>query len=72
MEVKEEKLYCSFCGRNNKEVSKLIQGSGPLVFICDKCIELCYDIMIDIGHFEDNTDRGLKLWIDAIEEYNNV
>jgi ATP-dependent Clp protease ATP-binding subunit ClpX len=41
---KDEKiLCCSFCGRNKKEVKKLIEG--PSVYICDECIELCNDIL---------------------------
>ncbi|MDH3460417.1 MAG: ATP-dependent Clp protease ATP-binding subunit ClpX [Burkholderiaceae bacterium] len=38
-------LYCSFCGKSQHEVKKLI--AGPSVFICDKCIELCNDILRD-------------------------
>ena len=37
------KLYCSFCGKSQHEVRKLI--AGPTVFICDECVELCKDIM---------------------------
>lgn len=36
-------LYCSFCGKNQQEVKKLI--AGPSVFICDECVELCIDII---------------------------
>lgn len=36
-------LYCSFCGKSEHEVRKLI--AGPSVFICDECVELCNDIM---------------------------
>jgi ATP-dependent Clp protease ATP-binding subunit ClpX len=36
-------LYCSFCGKNQNEVRKLI--AGPSVFICDECVELCNDII---------------------------
>lgn len=36
-------LYCSFCGKNQHEVRKLI--AGPTVFICDECVELCMDII---------------------------
>ena len=36
-------LYCSFCGKNQHEVKKLI--AGPTVFICDECVELCMDII---------------------------
>ena len=33
-------LYCSFCGKSQHEVRKLI--AGPTVFICDECVELCW------------------------------
>jgi ATP-dependent Clp protease ATP-binding subunit ClpX len=36
-------LYCSFCGKSQHEVRKLI--AGPTVFICDECVELCTDII---------------------------
>ena len=36
-------LYCSFCGKSQHEVRKLI--AGPTVFICDECVELCLDII---------------------------
>ncbi|KRQ97878.1 hypothetical protein CQ12_24925 [Bradyrhizobium jicamae] len=36
-------LYCSFCGKNQDEVNKLV--AGPAVFICDECIDLCTDIV---------------------------
>src|SRR6266403_5003222 len=36
-------LFCSFCGKNQHEVRKLI--AGPSVFICDECVELCKDII---------------------------
>src|ERR1700720_1201027 len=36
-------LYCSFCGKSQHEVRKLI--AGPTVFICDECVELCMDIV---------------------------
>jgi len=36
-------LYCSFCGKSQHEVKKLI--AGPTVFICDECVELCMDII---------------------------
>ena len=43
--VSEKVLYCSFCGKSQHEVKKLI--AGPSVFICDECIELCNDIIRD-------------------------
>jgi len=39
----EKLLYCSFCGKSQHEVKKLI--AGPSVFVCDECIELCNDII---------------------------
>ena len=36
-------LFCSFCGKSQHEVRKLI--AGPTVFICDECVELCRDII---------------------------
>ena len=41
----EKSLFCSFCGKSQHEVKKLI--AGPSVFICDECIELCNDIIRD-------------------------
>ena len=38
-------LCCSFCGKSQKEVRKLI--AGPSVYICDECVELCNDIITE-------------------------
>ena len=38
-------LHCSFCGKNQNEVAKLI--AGPSVFICDECVDLCNEIISD-------------------------
>jgi ATP-dependent Clp protease ATP-binding subunit ClpX len=46
----EKLLYCSFCGKSQHEVRKLI--AGPSVFICDECIELCNDIIREETHGE--------------------
>ena len=46
-------LYCSFCGKSQHEVRKLI--AGPTVFICDECVELCMDIIR-----EENKTSALK------------
>ena len=46
-------LYCSFCGKSQHEVRKLI--AGPTVFICDECVELCMDIIR-----EETKGSGLK------------
>jgi ATP-dependent Clp protease ATP-binding subunit ClpX len=46
----EKLLYCSFCGKSQHEVRKLI--AGPSVFICDECIDLCNDIVRDEAQAE--------------------
>lgn len=47
-------LYCSFCGKSQHEVRKLI--AGPSVFICDECVELCNDIIRE--ELDDRAERG--------------
>ena len=56
MNKKDDKdsLFCSFCGKNQKEVKKLI--AGPTVFVCDECVELCMDIIK-----EDNKNNKFKV-----------
>lgn len=49
----EKLLYCSFCGKSQHEVKKLI--AGPSVFICDECIDLCNDIIRDESNPESAT-----------------
>ncbi len=50
-------LYCSFCGKSQHEVRKLI--AGPSVFICDECVELCNDIIRE--EIQDDTEsEGIK------------
>ena len=47
MSKKEDKdsLFCSFCGKSQKEVKKLI--AGPTVYICNECVDLCNEIIDD-------------------------
>jgi ATP-dependent Clp protease ATP-binding subunit ClpX len=47
-------LYCSFCGKSQHEVRKLI--AGPSVFVCDECVELCNDIIRE--ELEDKAEQG--------------
>ncbi|HSM22701.1 MAG TPA: ATP-dependent Clp protease ATP-binding subunit ClpX, partial [Rubrivivax sp.] len=54
----EKVLYCSFCGKSQHEVKKLI--AGPSVFICDECIELCNDIIRDEVPPEGPASKGGK------------
>jgi ATP-dependent Clp protease ATP-binding subunit ClpX len=52
-------LRCSFCGKSQREVKKLIAGPG--VYICDECIDLCNDIIIEEKDREDTTKGGLRV-----------
>lgn len=45
MAVEKNTLYCSFCGKSQHEVKKLI--AGPVVFICDECVTLCMNIIVE-------------------------
>jgi len=65
-------LYCSFCGKSQHEVRKLI--AGPSVFICDECVELCTDIIQEEIQEKAGADKGTKLPIpkeikDSLDEY---
>ncbi|HRH79765.1 MAG TPA: ATP-dependent Clp protease ATP-binding subunit ClpX [Thiobacillaceae bacterium] len=52
-------LYCSFCGKSQQEVRKLI--AGPSVFICDECVELCNDIIREEVSGKDGKEEGERL-----------
>jgi len=52
----EKLLYCSFCGKSQHEVKKLI--AGPSVYVCDECVELCNDIILE--ELEDETSSAVK------------
>jgi len=69
---KDEKLlYCSFCGKSQHEVRKLI--AGPSVFICDECVDLCNDIIREeIQEKSDDTEGKLPIPHDifnVLDEY---
>lgn len=51
-EKKETELYCSFCGKSNKEVGKLVEGPSN-VFICDECVKLCSQMIKESLHTKD-------------------
>ena len=51
----EATCFCSFCGKNQDEVAKLI--AGPSVYICDECIELCNEIVLDAGGSKSADDK---------------
>ena len=52
--TEKDSLFCSFCGKSQKEVKKLI--AGPTVFVCDECVELCMDIIK-----EDSKNNKIKV-----------
>ena len=52
-------LTCSFCGKSQREVKKLI--AGPTVYICDECIELCNEIIAEEYEREEARHRRAKL-----------
>ncbi len=63
----KDSLYCSFCGKSQKEVKKLI--AGPTVFVCDECVELCMDI---IKEDKKNNKIKIKESIPKPKEINNI
>jgi ATP-dependent Clp protease ATP-binding subunit ClpX len=54
----QDTLTCSFCGKSQEEVKKLI--AGPAVYICDECIELCNDIVAEETRMEDALGPDMK------------
>lgn len=66
-------LKCSFCGKSQHQVVKLIAGPG--VYICDQCIELCNQIIVDElaeGHFDDEVEAAAKEVKDALARFRAV
>jgi len=59
MAAKDSGLHCSFCGKGQREVKKLI--AGPNVYICDECIQLCNDIIAEEVEKEELLDPGGKV-----------
>ncbi len=59
MSTLNSNLRCSFCGKSQKEVKKLIAGPG--VYICDECIDLCTDIIVEEKEKEVSTKGNLKV-----------
>lgn len=63
-----ELLSCSFCGKPQHQVIKLIAGPG--VYICNQCIDLCNQIVVEEigeGHFDDEVEAAAREAKDAIE-----
>ena len=61
-------LYCSFCGKSQHEVRKLI--AGPSVFICDECVELCNDIIRE--EIQEKSVTGAGASLPTPHEINNI
>jgi len=61
-------LYCSFCGKSQHEVRKLI--AGPSVFVCDECVELCNDIIREEVH--DKSSGGSESKLPTPHEINKI
>ncbi len=61
-----ELLYCSFCGKSQQEVRKLI--AGPSVFVCDECVELCNDIIRE--EIQEQTDETVIKELPTPKEVN--
>lgn len=59
MKKKKDGMYCSFCGRHQDEVNKLIAGVD--VYICDECVRICDDILKEQATTESKDDKELKL-----------
>jgi ATP-dependent Clp protease ATP-binding subunit ClpX len=66
----EKVLYCSFCGKSQHEVKKLI--AGPSVFICDECIELCNDIIRDESPTEGAASKTSRSDLPAPAEIKSI
>ena len=61
-------LYCSFCGKSQHEVRKLI--AGPSVFICDECVDLCNDIIRE--EVQDAVPEGTSEKLPVPREIKNI
>ena len=68
-EAQAKLLYCSFCGKNQHEVNKLV--AGPTVFICDECIDLCIDIVDEqlLRLFGGDKQAARAMSIDRLQHY---
>ena len=53
----EDKIRCSFCGKSQEQVRKMIAGTGNNVFICDECIEVCNEILAE-QIYDDEPSKG--------------
>ncbi|MGZ3706687.1 MAG: ClpX C4-type zinc finger protein, partial [Bdellovibrionota bacterium] len=63
-------LYCSFCGKSQREVKKLI--AGPSVYICDECIDLCNDIIHEDSSKDAAAGPGKKPNLDSLPKPEEI
>ncbi len=68
VESQSDKLHCSFCGKSQDEVKKLI--AGPSVYICNECVDLCNDIIEEEIKSEEDTPYDELL--SPLEIYNEL
>ena len=68
VESQSDKLHCSFCGKSQDEVKKLI--AGPSVYICNECVDLCNDIIEEEIKGEEDTPYDELFW--PLEIYNEL
>ena len=68
MSPKNKNIFCSFCGKPQHEVLKLIAGPG--VFICERCIDLGVEIMLEKPEFLENMPK-LKSLVQEAKDNNN-
>ena len=59
VEAESDKLHCSFCGKSQDEVKKLI--AGPSVYICNECVDLCNDIIEEEIKNDDDIAQDISL-----------
>ena len=68
MSPKNKNIFCSFCGKPQHEVLKLIAGPG--VFICERCIDLGVEIMLEKSEFLENMPKLKSLVQEAKDNTN--
>lgn len=66
--IDKKDMYCSFCGKNQQEVRKLI--AGPSVYVCDECVELCNDIIKE--EEKNNADNQAPFQLPTPQEIKKV
>lgn len=70
-EEKKSVFYCSFCGKSQDQVAKII--AGPTVFICDECVYLCLDILkhegVEDKHPELTEEQGEAMAFEELQTF---